>query len=389
MDKIVYRFVYNRKNQLNDAGKALLQLEALLHGKRCYFSTHLYLRPSEWNKRKQCVVHHPLANELNRKLSEQLIETERTELLLWRQGEEVTLYNLKRAMMQPGVHTTFLNFYRNELQAASIRTSTRKNHFSTWKLLHQFRPSIRFQEVNTDLVIQFERFLYRRGYHLNTVAKHLRHLKRYVNLAIKRLLIPVSQDPFKLYAIRNIQSHYSFLTIEELERLELLQLSTRQYGMQHTLNAFLFCCYTGLRYSDFTHLTAENVKCQQEECWLTYRSVKTSVEVRLPLHLLFCGKGVALLKQYSGKEETFFQLKHNSNVNKQLAALAAMAGIEKHISFHTSRHTCATLLIYSGVNITTVQRLLGHRSVKTTQGYTDVMDETVVLDLQQHQLLPS
>lgn len=85
MDKIVYRFVYNRKKRLNKSGKALLQLEALLHGKRCYFSTHLYLKPSEWSNSRQCIVHHPLAKELNMKLSEQLIETERTELQLWRQ----------------------------------------------------------------------------------------------------------------------------------------------------------------------------------------------------------------------------------------------------------------------------------------------------------------
>lgn len=386
MDKIVYRFVYNRKKRLNKSGKALLQLEALLHGKRCYFSTHLYLKPSEWSYSRQCIVHHPLAKELNMKLSEQLIETERTELQLWRQGEEVTLRNLKQTLEQPNIRSTFLDFFRHELQAASIRASTRKNQLSTWQLLHQFRPSVGFHEVNIDLVIQFERYMHQQGYHVNTVAKHLRHLKRYVNLAIKRLLIPASQDPFKFYSIRNVQGHYSFLTLEELQKMEQLQLSTKQYRMQHTLDAFLFCCYTGLRYSDFTHLLGTNVKYQQEECWLEYRSVKTSVEVRLPLHLLFGGKGVELLKRYSGRETAFFQLKNNSNVNKQLAALATMAGIEKHISFHTSRHTCATLLIYSGANITTVQRLLGRRSVKTTQGYTDVMDETVVIDLQQHQL---
>ena len=56
-------------------------------------------------------------------------------------------------------------------------------------------------------------------------------------------------------------------------------------------------------------------------------------------------------------------------------------GINKRISFHTARHTNATLLIYEGVNITTVQKLLGHQSVKTTQIYADVMNETLVKDL--------
>lgn len=59
-----------------------------------------------------------------------------------------------------------------------------------------------------------------------------------------------------------------------------------------------------------------------------------------------------------------------------------MTGLSKKISFHTARHTNATLLIYNGVNITTVQKLLGHKSVKTTQVYTNIMDMTIVHDLE-------
>ena len=56
------------------------------------------------------------------------------------------------------------------------------------------------------------------------------------------------------------------------------------------------------------------------------------------------------------------------------------------VLFHTSRHTNATLLIYNGVNITTVQKLLGHKSVKTTQVYASVMDRTIVNDLKLHRM---
>ena len=80
----------------------------------------------------------------------------------------------------------------------------------------------------------------------------------------------------------------------------------------------------------------------------------------------------------------FFCLRDNSNTNKELAIIARLAGLNKRISFHTARHTNATLLIYNGVNITTVQKLLGHKSVRTTQVYTNIMDMTIVHDLEKN-----
>ena len=101
-----------------------------------------------------------------------------------------------------------------------------------------------------------------------------------------------------------------------------------------------------------------------------------------PLYLLFEGKGIQILQRYKDDLNSFFKLKDNSNLNKELNVLAKLAGISKHISFHTARHTNATLLIYNGANITTVQKLLGHKSVKTTQVYANIMDITIVRDLE-------
>ena len=61
--------------------------------------------------------------------------------------------------------------------------------------------------------------------------------------------------------------------------------------------------------------------------------------------------------------------------------LKKLAKINTHISFHTARHTNATLLLYKGVNITTVQKLLGHRHLSTTQIYGEVIEHTLVKDL--------
>ena len=193
------------------------------------------------------------------------------------------------------------------------------------------------------------------------------------------------QYAFRKYKIKTVENSHTHLTPEELEKMEGLRRNKRPFRQRKTLDAFLFCCYTGLRYSDFVQMKPQNLINIRQEVWLTYKSVKTGNEVHLPLHLLFGGKAIAILKEYENDLGSFFRLKDNSNINKELRLLARRAEINKRVSFHTARHTNATLLIYNGVNITTVQKLLGHKSVKTTQVYTNIMDRTIVHDLESHQ----
>ena len=382
MDKIVYKLVFNRKKDLNRQGMALVQVEAYLMRRKKYFSTHVYLRPKQWDARRQRVKLHPNADGLNRWLHGQLAEMERQELALRQQGKTVSLDLLKSALKERDGRQSFLRFFRQEAERAPLKPSTRRNLLSTLALLEAFRPDIGFTDITFGLVADFDHFLRTKGLHPNTVAKHMRHLKRQVNLAMDKGLADPGTDVFRKYRIRTVESHHSHLTPDELCLLEGLQLDGRYLRWQHTLDAFLFCCYAGLRYSDFCSLSAANVVLVRKQPWLVYRSVKTDTEVRLPLHLLFGGKALRILHKYAEKPDDFFRLPHNSNVNKQLLGLARLAGLEKRISFHTARHTNATLLVYQGVNLTTVQRLLGHRSIRTTQLYANVMDMTLVHDLE-------
>lgn len=86
MNKITYRFVYNRRGRLNDNGTALLQIEAYLHRRKKYFSTHVYLKPEQWNEKKQRIKKHPNADDLNEYIYGYLTEIEHIELDLWKRG---------------------------------------------------------------------------------------------------------------------------------------------------------------------------------------------------------------------------------------------------------------------------------------------------------------
>lgn len=382
MNKIIYNLVYNRKKCLNKKGMALVQVEAYLGRKKKYFSTKVYLKPEQWDNKKLIVKNHPNADALNRLIYEFVATIEKKELELWQQGKRISLELLKNALTTQENNSSFISFFRQEVMNSSLKDSTKRNHLSTLILLQEFKKDIVFSDLTFEFISSFEYFLQLKGYHINTIAKHMKHLKRHVNIAINKEYIEIQKYAFRKYKIKTIENKHTHLVPEELERLENLILSDRYVKLQKSLDAFLFCCYAGMRYSDFINLSSENIVDINQETWLIYKSVKTGTEVRLPLYLLFSGKGITILNKYKDNLEDFFHLRDNSNINKDLIIIIRLAGLSKRISFHTARHTNATLLIYNGINITTVQKLLGHKSVKTTQIYTNVMDMTIIHDLE-------
>ena len=379
MDKIKYRLVYNRKKQLNKQGTALVQVEALLNQRKVYFRTNLYLKPEHWNSRNAQVDNHPQAHDLNSMLFEFVLHLQAIELSLWKRGIPVTLSLLKDAIKKDKpVNVTFPVFAKIYVQESDRKRSTKENLMTTITVLQEFRPGLDFKDITYTFLKEFEVHLKEKGNSVNTIAKHLRQLRTLVNEAINQGYIPSDAYPFRKFKIKQEKGRKEFLTPDELRKLENLQVSDKR--LRHVLDAFLFCCYTGLRYSDFCQLTPENIIRVNGKRWLYFKSVKTDVEIRLPLHLLFEGKALAVLERYDIVTD-FAKIGPNSEANKYLAQLAAFARIRKHITYHTARHTCATLLVHQGVPITTVQKLLGHTSVRTTEVYSEVLSNTIIRDL--------
>ena len=378
MDKIKYRFVYNRKKQLNKQGTALVQVEALLNQRKIYFKTNIYLKPEHWDKRTSQVIVHPQADDLNSMLFEFVLYLQGIELALWKRGIPATLSLLKDAMKKNRpVNVTFPVFAKEYVTHSDRRESTKENLYTTITVLQEFRPGLDFKDITYTFLKDFEAYLREKGNGVNTVAKHLRQLRTLVNEAINQGYIHADAYPFRKYKIKQEKGRHEFLTPDELKKMENLEINDRK--LRHVLDAFLFCCYVGLRFSDFCQLTPANFIKVNGKRWLHFKSIKTGIELRLPLHLLFEGKALAILDKYNIAE--FASLGSNSEVNKCLAQITMIARIKKHVTYHTARHTCATLLIHQGVPITTVQKLLGHTSVKTTEIYSEILSSTILRDL--------
>ena len=336
MEKIRYRLVYNRKNHLNKQGTALVQVEASLNQRKVYFKTNVYLRPEHWDKQIAQVCNHPQANDLNSMLFEFILYLQGIELSLWKRGIQPTLALLRDAIKKnTPVNVTFPIFAKEYVKHSDRRQSTKDNLITTINVLQEFRPGLDFKDITYTFLKDFETYLREKGNGVNTVAKHLRQLRTLVNEAINQGYIHADAYPFRKFKIKQEKGRHEFLTPDELKKLENLEVSDKK--MRHVLDAFLFCCYVGLRFSDFCQLTPANFIKINGNRWLHFKSIKTGIELRLPLHLLFEGKALTILDCYNIEE--FAILGCNSDVNKYLAQIAEMARIKKHITYHMRSHS--------------------------------------------------
>jgi len=163
-----------------------------------------------------------------------------------------------------------------------------------------------------------------------------------------------------------------YLTLEEVRRMAETECDDWRVKF-----AFLFCCFTGLRYIDVSRLKWKDIVKENDKEWkIELVQQKTKEPVYVPLS--DNAKKWLPEQGYNGRENYVFQFRDRSMIYEYLDKWAKKAGVEKHVTFHMSRHTCATLLLYYGADLYTVSKILGHTSIKTTQIYAKVVDDMKV-----------
>lgn len=173
-----------------------------------------------------------------------------------------------------------------------------------------------------------------------------------------------------------------YLTIEELQAM----MSCTYKGQNKLLRrAFLFACFTGFRISDIRTLKWGEVKNNQGSVYIHKLVQKTNSFVDLPLP----EQAIYWLPNRGNAKDSdcvfptadkWSRLKLQEVlpatqwcVNTEIRRWATRAGVCKHITFHMSRHTYATTLITLGADLFTVQKLLGHKNIQTTQVYAELV----------------
>lgn len=349
-----------------------MQIEAEQQGRKVYFSTHTYLPPEQFAN--GCVVNTSLADGLNYALFRMIREVEDVELEYIKKGVDVTLPLLKeavRAHLSPSAKLT--DFGQEVVTNSERNVLTKQNYKTLFNNLERFRSGVLITDIDYQFVVTYDRWLKASGIAHNTRISRLRLLRAVLNEAKNRDII--STNPFDRYRIQQMVSKKGYLTRDQVCELERMKLKGYEDLVR---DAFLVGCYTGLRFSDITALRQNHIK----DGWLTIAMQKTKFTVEIPVATLFEGKMMRLVEKYGGNVGRLTKrLGANASVNRTLRTLLDTIGTDQKITFHSSRHTFATLLGQMGVDLATVSKLLGHQKLQTTQIYREVDRRSIEIEL--------
>lgn len=289
-------------------------------------------------------------------------------------------------MLFSKVKTDFLEHLEIE-QNRSQKTIENYDHYLT--RLTDFAGEIKISEIDQELIRKWRLWLNRLGTNVSdelqktTQNYHLIALRSFLKYCAKRDIPALSADKIELS--RTKRKQVTFLTPEELERMFAQAKLDSLPGLRdRAILELLFS--SGLRVSELVGLNRDHINLKRREFmvrgkgqkdrpifiseqaakWVQYYLEKRT-DTAVPLFIRYAGKKTA---DTSGD----YQRLTARSIQRMVARYARLAGITKHVSPHTLRHSFATDLLMNGADLRSVQALLGHSNIATTQIYTHVTD---------------
>lgn len=274
------------------------------------------------------------------------------------------------------ISTNFYGFFNQVME--SKKTNESSKNYDLWQacLIHVKRyypdESLTFEQVTVKWVEGLRRYFDSQAktksgnlISSGTASTYFNKVRAVINEAYTKEII--TKNPLKqVKGITIIPSDRVYLGLDEVRAL--VKTDCRYDILK---NAFLFSCLTGLRWSDINKLDWSEISEFNGNKRITFNQKKNPTKLQ---YLELSPQAYSLLNGFEQKGRVFQSLKYSAYMNIELLRWAMAAGITKHVTFHTGRHTFAVSLITQGVDIYTVSKLMGHSEVKTTQVYADIID---------------
>jgi integrase len=392
-----------RADRPDAAGRCVIHLRAYFDGQRLRMATAERCLTSEWNEDKgrfrKSFSGYQDANDSLEALAERLAKAYRE---LRTAGVAVTAALLKTAL-QPKVAEEDLppaplmadlfGEYIEVLRGRGFRFHTLKGYKTAHNTLLEFaetRPG-RLTVADYDAAMHDDLLGHLRdvrGSAQNTVAGVVKQIKPFLAWAQENRGQTLAVNPAKL-RVEWEDVDKVWLSADELTKLEKVLLPSNLVAVR---DAFLFCCYTGLRYSDLASLHAGNVKEWKGERVLKLTQTKTRTGVSIYL----TAPAAAILDKYAGERERLLPSTANQVMNRYLKQICRLAGVDELVevvetiggrvmkrpvskwelvTMHTARHTFATQSLLRGMPVEVLQKVLGHSKIQTTMIYAKVVED--------------
>ena len=384
---------YLKRNAPKKNGLIPVMCRITVNGKISQFSCKLDVEEKTWNIELGRVSgRSTVAQETNRMLDKIRVGINKAYQDICDKDNYVTAEKVRNVFLGMGMnHETLLAVFRQHNEDYEKQVGKIKSLRSYWKycivykhleefIKQRYKVSdIALKELAPAFITDFELFLRTEKNHCNnTVWSYMMPFRSIIFMAINNGWL--QRDPFYAYSITKEETKRGFLSKEEINLLIKGTFKKPSYTLIRDL--FIFCTFTGLSWADMANLTKENLQTSFDgHLWIKTNRQKTGTESNI--RLLDVAKHI--IEKYDGMtdDNKLLPVPCYVNCKNSIKVIAKKCGIEKNVTWHMSRHTYATTVCLSNdVPIETLSKMLGHRSIRTTQIYAKITAEKVSRDME-------
>lgn len=220
------------------------------------------------------------------------------------------------------------------------------------------------------------------GLEVNTVNRHISSLKSFFNYLVDESIIKVSPME-EVSSLKSPKKLPKYLSISEVDKLLNIPLNSE---FDYRNKAMLELMYaTGLRVSELVSIEYSNIDFENSIIRINGKGKKERI---IPLGEVASYYLKVYLSDYRSKllkRNTYNQVflnNHGKPITRQgfnyiLENIRELTGITKEITPHVLRHSFATHLLEGGADIRSIQEMLGHENISTTNIYTEVVNDVL------------
>lgn len=375
-----------KKNEVKQNGYCTIMVRITIDGEYLQFSTQQEILPHLWNQKSgKASGRTAAAFQINDCLTTIRMELYNHYRELSGKHDRIFPQMVKNAYLTPEGHDLLGHQFQNHLKhlkskiGKNLTKETYYRYELTWRRLQNFIEEkykvtdIPIGKVNLRFLEEF--YLFLREEHScsnDTAQKFMQKLEAIFIYAQKMQVI--SSNPFVFYTYQFDKKQPVFLTKGEIDRIRQKQFKTPRLTLVRDL--FIFSCFTGLSFAEMCHLRKDNIqKMNDGSSWIFIKRKKTDVMSYIPLLPI----PIQLIGKYQNIQnaDLIFSTYTNQKTNEYLKEIAEVCDIRKNLTFHTARHSFATLALSHGVSIESISGMLGHTNITTTQIYAQITKQKI------------